>query len=202
MSQDNLQNNEIVIAVTERTVPIIDRGNAIVIETPDQLIEATEILSQVNKAMDQVKAEKEKVLGPLRELANREKARWEPLEALFKPVIERLRTQMSAYQTAALKKKAEDDAKIAARVGEGRGKLKATTAIQKMTDNAVDEKIETSVGGLSFREKKVLKITNAAIVPDIYWIIDEDAVLKAIKEGTLVEGARLETIQVPVNSRK
>ncbi len=201
MSQDNLQNNEIVEVVTNATVPIIDRGNAIVIDSPERLVEATEILSQVNKAMDQVKAEKEKVLGPLRELANREKARWEPLETLFKPVIERLRAQMSAYQTAALKKKAEDDAKIASRVGEGRGKLKATTAIQKMTDNAVDEKIDTAVGGLSFREKKVLKITHPALVPQIFWIIDEDAVMTALKTGTVVPGAEIEIVQVPVNKR-
>jgi len=197
MSKDN----QIVEVVTKSTVPIIERGNAIVIDSPGALIEGTEILSQINKAMDQVKAEKEKVLGPLRELANREKARWEPLETLFKPVIDRIRTQMSAYQTAALKKKAEEDAKIASRVKEGKGNLKVETAIRKMTENAVDEKVETQVGGLSFRESKQLKIVDEKKVPDEYWIIDEKKLLAALKEGTVVPGAEIEIVQVPINKR-
>jgi len=195
------QNNQIVEIVTKATVPIIERGNTIVIDSPEALVEATEILSQVNKAMDQVKAEKDKVLKPLKELADREKARWEPLESLFKPVIDRIRTQMSAYQTAALKKKAEDDAKIASRVGPGKGNLSPETAIRKMTDNAVEEKIDTAVGGLSFRESKQLKIVDEKKVPDEYWVIDEKKLLTALKEGIVVPGAEIEIISIPVNKR-
>lgn len=197
MSEDN----KIVEVVTRTAVPIIERGNSLIIETPENLVEATEILSQINKAMDQVKEEKEKVLGPLKVLADREKARWEPLEKLFKPVIAHLREQMSAYQTAALKKKAEEDAKIAARVAPGRGNLKAETAIQKMEANAVEAKIETTVGGLTFREKKQLKITDITKIPKQYWIVDEDAVLTALKDGTKVPGAEIEIISIPVNKR-
>jgi hypothetical protein len=186
---------------TKEVDPVLSRGLAMSIATPEELTEATEILSQVNKAMDQVKSEKEKVLAPLREAANAEKARWEPLESRFKPVIDRLRGLMGAYQTMVLQKKREEDAKIAARVGDGKGKFKVETAIRKMGENAPEEKIETAVGGLSFREKKQLKITDETKVPKQYWIIDEAAVFEALKAGEVIPGAEIEIVQIPVNKR-
>jgi len=186
---------------TKVSTPLVERGEAIVIDSPDALVEATAILSQINKNLDFIKVSKNTILDPLKIAAKAEKARWEPLESLFKPVVASLRTKLSEYQTMVLKAKAEADAKIAARVKEGKGNLKAETAVRKMEDNAVETKVETAVGGLSFREKKTLKITDEGLVPEKYWIIDEDAVLADLKEGVTVPGAEIEILQVPVNKR-
>ena len=84
----------------------------------------------------------------------------------------------------------------------GRGNLKAGTAIKQMASvEAPEEKVTTDSGGLSFREKKVLKITDEKLIPKQYWIIDEDAVLAALKEGKKVKGAEIQTEMVPVNRR-
>lgn len=187
--------------ITSEVSPILTRGETMEINSPEDLNEAVAILSQANKALDRIKDEKEKVLAPLREAANAEKARWEPLESRFKPVVARLRDLMSKYQTAALAKKKEDDDKIASRVGEGKGKLKVETAIRKMEENTVETKVETAVGGLSFREKKQLKITDETKIPREFLIPDEKAIIEALKAGTAVPGCEIETIQVPINKR-
>ena len=185
----------------ERVNPTLVAGETMEIVTPDDLKAATEVLSQVNKVMDHVKEEKDKVLGPLKLLADTEKARWEPLESRLKPIIARLRGLMSSYQTEALRKKKEEDEKILARTKEGKGNFTPETAIRKMGEIAVDEKVEAESGGLSFREKKVLKITDKAKIPKIYWIVDEDAVFAALKEGVEIEGAEIEIQQTPINRR-
>ena len=191
------------IEVYQKEVPpLVARAQTIEIESAEDMIEATEILSQVNKRLDQMKAEKEKVLAPLREAANAEKARWKPLEDMFTPLVLRLRGLMGNYQTMMLKKQAEEQMKIASRIGDGKGKLKVETAIKKLGEmETVDAKIETEVGGLSFREKKQLKIVDIKLIPEQYWIVDEDAVFTALKEGTDVPGAEIEVVQVPVNKR-
>jgi hypothetical protein len=191
-----------IVEYKETAAPIIERGLSIEIDNQATMAEATEILSQVNKNLDRIKAEKEKVLAPLREAANAEKARWEPLETMFKPVVERLRGLMGAYQTALIAKQKAEQTAIASRVGEGKGKLKPETAIRKLGEiDTVETKVEADSGALSFREKKVLKIVDEKMVPDQYWIIDEDAVMKALKEGTEVPGAEIEIQQIPVNKR-
>lgn len=185
----------------ETVNPTLVAGETMEIVTPQDLVAATEVLSQVNKVMDHVKVEKDKVLGPLKALAETEKARWEPLETRLKPIVARLRALMSSYQTEALRKKKEEDDKILARTKEGKGNFTPETAIRKMGESAVEEKVQAESGGLSFREKKVLKITDKAKIPKIYWIVDEDAVFAALKEGVEIEGAEIEILQTPINRR-
>lgn len=185
----------------ESVNPTLLAGETMVIATPEDLVAATEVLSKVNKVMDHVKVEKDKVLIPLRDLANKEKARWEPIESRLKPIVERLRGMMSAYQTKALADKKIEDDKILNRTGDGKGKFKVETAIRKMGENQVEEKVQAESGGLSFREKKVLKITDKAKIPKIYWVVDEEAVFSALKEGIEIAGAEIEIVQVPINKR-
>ena len=84
----------------------------------------------------------------------------------------------------------------------GSGNLKAGTAIKQMANiDSPEEKVTAQSGGLSFREKKVLKITDEKLIPKQYWIIDEDAVLAALKEGKKVKGADITIEMTPVNKR-
>lgn len=190
-----------IARIEEQSNQMVERGKSIVIDSAETMQEATEILSQANKAYDAMKAKKDEVMRPILDAAAAERKRWKPLEDMFKEVIAHVRDEMSRYQTEQLKKKQEEDAKIAARVGSGKGKLKPETAIKKMEENHVDEKVETGSGQVSFKEKKQLKIVDAKKVPQEYWVIDEDAVFEALKEGKVVPGAEIEIIQVPINRR-
>ncbi len=191
-----------VVEFEKVSTPILDRAAAIEIKTEEDVAEATELLSQMNKTVDKVKAEKDLILGPLKEAAKVEKARWEPLESLFKPQILAIRAKLSDYMTKKRQAEAAEEAKIAARAKAGKGNLKPETAIRKMGEiEKAPEKVQAESGGLSFRDKKVLKITDESKIPKMYWIVDETAVFEALKEGTKVTGAEIEIVQTVVNKR-
>lgn len=191
-----------IVTFTKETNPIIVKAEKLFITSSDEMKEATATLSLINQRLDAIKAEKDKVLKPLKAAADAEKARWKPMEDMLSPLVDRIRGLMAAYQTAEVKRKKEEEAKIAARIGEGKGKLKIDTAIRQMSEvETVEEKVATDEGSLSFRVTKTLKITHASAIPDIFWVIDEKLLLDTLKLGTIVPGAEIEEIQVPINRR-
>lgn len=191
-----------IVAFEQEVAPIIDRASGLVVNTQADVEVAVEVLSRLNKNLDAIEAEKDKVLLPLKEAMKAEKARWKPLEDMFGDAVSRIRGLLSAFQTAQVKLAKEEEEKILARTKEGKGNFTAETAIRKLGDIETPvAKVAVASGGLSFRESKVLKITNIKLIPDAYWIVDEGAVLTALKEGKVVPGAEIEVIQVPVNKR-
>jgi hypothetical protein len=192
-----------VSVVGKKVSPMIEAAEKITAITTDaEVVEATEVLSKLNKALDMVTEEKEKITKPLNEALKNERARWKPMEIVFEGAVARLRALLSKYQTDKVKKQREEEAKIMNRVGEGKGHIKAETAIRKLGEVEVPlAKVETNSGSLAFREDKVLKITDEKLVPDKYWIIDEKLLLADLKKGETVPGAEIELIQTPVNRR-
>lgn len=197
MKEDNT-----IVQYQKEVTPIIKQAETLTVTNAEEVKEATEVLSRLNKSIDSMEAEKDKVLGPLKEAAKAEKARWKPLEDMFGGAVDRIRGLLSSYQTEQMRIKRAEEAKVLARMGEGKGKFKAETVIRKLGEvTAPEAKVEVESGGLSFRESKQLKITDESKVPDEYWVIDEKKLLDALKEGKVVEGAEIEIIQVPVNKR-
>ncbi len=146
--------------------------------------------------------EKEKVTKPLNQALKAERARWKPLEDMYTEAIEALRTTMTIYQTELVRVQKEEQAKIAARVGEGRGHLKVETAVKKLSEVATPEKeVSTNAGLVQFREVKVLKIVDLDMISREYFDLNESRLLTDLKAGIVVPGAEIETKQVPANYR-
>ncbi len=191
-----------VSVIVKKLTPIAERAQNIEIKDEKSMKEAVEVLSELNKVNDKIVSKKEEYTKPLNELLKKFRATWKPLETMYTEAIESVREKMTIYQTEQVRLQKEESAKIAARVGEGKGHFKIETAVTKLAEVKVPEKeIATSSGLVQFREVKVLKITNRDLIPLGYLIVDEAAVLKALKLGTTVPGAELETKQVPANYR-
>lgn len=190
------------LAIKKEISPIVETATKCKIETKEHLIKATEILSQLNSFLDQITEEKEKITKPLNEALKQERLRWKPIETECEEVINSLRSKMSSFQTKMVKDQKEGQEKIAARVGEGKGKLKIETAIKKMGEikNPLST-IETEFGGLKFRTDKKLKITDELLIPREYLIPNEALILKSLKEGKNVSECEIEEIQTPINNR-
>jgi hypothetical protein len=191
-----------IVEYKKEVSPIIKQAETLTVTNAEEVKEATEVLSRLNKSLDAIEAEKDKVLGPLKEAAKAEKARWKPLEDMFDGAVSRIRGLLSTYQTEQMRIKREEEAKVLARVGEGKGKFKVETVIRKLGEIVTPEaRVEVESGGLTFRKSKTLKITDASKVPDEYWVIDEKKLLDALKDGKVVEGAEITVVQIPVNRR-
>ena len=188
--------------IKKQIIPVIEDALTLKIKSQADLVTATEILSKLNKFVDKVTEEKEKVTRPLNEALKAERARWKPIENQYTEAIETVRKLMTDYQTNLVKQQKEEEMKIAARIGEGKGKLRIETAVKKLDAITKAEKEYAKTEGLvQFAEQKVLKITDLSLIPRQYLIVDEKAVLEALKAGQSVPGAELDTIQVPRNYR-
>lgn len=182
--------------------PIIEETQKMIIEDAVGMKAAVELLSRLNQFNDRIVEEKEKITVPLEQALKAERARWKPIEAEIKPAIDIVRGKMSDYQTAEIKRARDEEARIAARVGEGKGKLKVETAVKKFSEiERADKKVATDAGMVKFREDKKLKIMDESLIPREYLIVDERKVLADLKAGKSVMGAILETVQTPVNFR-
>lgn len=198
MSEQDTQ----LVEYQEKSSLLVERGNTIEITDASGMEEATEILSRANKGLDAIKAEKDKVMRPLLDATAAERKRWKPLEDVLGGVVSRIRGLMGIYQTLLKREEEEKKAKIASRVGEGRGQLKAETAINQMDNVEVAEKkIVAESGGVSFRDKQELKVTHLTKIPLAYFDLNESRVLAALKDGVIVPGAQIEVVQIPINKR-
>ena len=191
-----------IVAFEQEVSPIIQKASELSIESQEDVAEAVEVLSRLNKSLDAIEAEKDKVLGPLKEAAKAEKARWKPLEDMFGDAVSRIRGLLSAFQTAQVKAAKEEEEKILARTKEGKGNFTAETAIKKLGEIETPvEKVAVASGGLSFRESKVLKIVDVDLIPRSLMVPDEKVIMANLKEGIEVPGCLIEVVQIPVNKR-
>lgn len=195
------QDKEITTIQSELS-PIITKAKAIIVTDHKSMEKASLMLSELNKQNDRIDEEKQKVLAPLNQARTAEINRWKPIITTLEVAIDSLRTTISRYQTDETRRVRAEEAKIALRVGDGKGKLQVETAVRKI--EAIDtpeEKISTDAGVVKFREDKILKITNTELIPKAYWIVDEKKLLADLKAGATIAGAELDIQMVPVNFR-
>lgn len=191
------------ITLKEDAQSAFSDAKSLTIKDTKSMTEGTDLLSYLNKKLDAVTIEKEKVTKPLNEALKAERGRWKPIETILEEAIGSLRRKMSVYQTEQIRKQKEEEAKIAARIGEGKGKLKVETAVRQMEEiDRPDAKIQTDRGSVSFRTDKILKIVDATKIPRNFLLPDEKLILMHLKNGNVVPGCEIEEVQTPINSRK
>lgn len=189
------------ITIKKEIDPIVTKATDLII-TDKTMPEAVTILSETNKLLTKITKEKETITKPLNEALKVERARWKPLEDNLNLIISTIRKKMSDYQTAMIKKQKEDEAKIANRVGEGRGKLKIETAINKIENlDKPEVLVSTEAGSVKFRTTYQLEITDESLIPRQYLTINERLLTNDLKNGHTIPGASLRERQVPINYR-
>jgi len=192
------------VAIYEKKVsPLAQEADALVIKSPEDMTRATELLSKLNKTMDGVEEEEDKIVGPLKATIKVEQGRWKPFKDALKPAIDSLRKRMGAYQLAEDEKAAAKKAKIAERVGSGKGKLKLETAIEQADAvEGPESKIATENGSVGFRKDRKCEIIDATLVPREYCLPDLVSIRAAMKNGIEgLPGVRYFDEMVPINKR-
>lgn len=191
------------IAIIEKEVsPIVQKAEDLKVKDSKSMEQATKMLSELNQQKDRITAEKEKITKPLNEALSAERKRWKPIENVLETAIGFLRNSISDYQTAETKRAREEEAKIAARTGEGKGKIKVETAVAKIGQiEKPKDKVVSEAGMVNFREDKILKIMDETMIPREYLIPDEKKILADLKAGKKVKGCELDIKLVPINYR-
>jgi len=191
------------VAIYEKKVsPLAQEADALVIKSPEDMTRATELLSKLNKTMDGVEEEEDKIVGPLKATIKVEQGRWKPFKDALKPAIDSLRKRMGAYQLAEDEKAAAKKAKIAERVGPGKGKLKLETAIEQADAvEGPESKIKTNDGSVGFRKDRKFEVVDITKLPWEFLLPNEVAIRKELKDGRELPGVRYFDEMVPINKR-
>jgi hypothetical protein len=191
------------VAVVEKKVsPLVAKAEAFEITGPKDMEGAATLLSQMNKANDLIKEEKDKTYKPAYATVVAIRKQWKPLEDMFETGIQGLRRKISAYQTEAKRIADAEAAKIAARVAPGKGNLSPETALKKMDEiDEPEQVIATDAGLLKFRTEPRFEVMDVSKLPAEYLLANEPAIRKAMKDGIELPGVRYYEEQVPVNIR-
>lgn len=200
-----LQPQSLLPVIEKEIHPIIANSQSLSITTEEDKAKASSILASLALKRSLLKEDKENITKPILTSLNAIRAKYKPLEDILDDSIDLIRQKMSEYQTKALKQAELEKDKIINRMGEGRGKLSVNKAIEKLNDitnlSPVNS-VVTDNGSVSFRTDTVLKIIDIKKIPIEYYDLNETKLLKALKAGTVVEGAELEKVQTVVTKTK
>ena len=186
--------------IVETILPAIPKLEAIKIKDAASMEKATEYMSKANKFLDALKKDREAITKPINDSLKAIRAKYKPTEDKLTAIVANIRTQMTVYQTEQLRLQAEEERKITDMIE--KGTLTMETAIKKIENiETPANKTTTDLGSVSFRATPRLKIIDEKLIPREYLIINEDAIMGALKANITVPGAEIEIIQVPVNRR-
>ena len=188
---------------TTITVPKeVSTALSLVIKNADDMVEASAMRESLKKRLKEITAKKDEVLKPLLEATKAERARWKPAEDKINEALDTLDTIMSKYQTEQRKLEQAKEEAIANRIGEGKGKLSAEKAVEKLgTMKRVDNKVASNAGATAFVTTPLCELENINLVPMEYHEVDMVKIRQLMKAGVKVAGIRYWSEERPRSSR-
>lgn len=161
---------------------------------------ASELLSKANTHAKEIKKDKESLTKPLNAVLLKIRKKYKPVETELEKAIKHLRKEIGAYQTRKEEEAEDEKAKIAGRVGQGKGKLKIETAAKQIANvDSPDKKVETESGSISFRDDYEITVVDIREIPEQFLSVDEAGIKKALKAGGTVAGISAKKIKIPIN---
>lgn len=189
-------------SIQKSIAPIVTTAASITIVSPQHMTDATELLSLVNKNIDRIEEEREKVTKPLNAALKAENARWKPMRTSLEEARDTIRSKMSLYQTKQKAIADKEAAAIAARIKPGKGNLSPETGVQKIAElDSPTQEVTTDSGSVTFITVKHFEIIALDKLPNDYKLPNETAIRQAMKEGIELPGVRYYETQEPRNSR-
>lgn len=174
------------VAIVEKKLsPVNVAAEKLVVKDEKTKVEATTMLSELNKIGDLMKEKKAKVYDPAWATVVAIRAEWKPKEDMLAAAIALVRGKMTKYQTEQVRLAREEEAKIAARVGEGKGKLKVDTAVRQMENiDRPSDTVSTASGAVEFVDTPVVDIEPLRNIQLINF--PGDSLQQCIKAGLIV----------------
>lgn len=191
-----------IAVIEKKLLPTLKEVESLVVTDEKSEREAATLLSKLNLVGDSMKEKKAEIYDPAWATVVAIRAAWKPREDMLANAITIVRAKMNKYRTDAKAKADEEAAKIAARVGEGKGKLKVETAVKQM--EAIEQPtgaVATSAGVVKYKTVPKFEVVSLKELPIKYHLANEVEIRKAMLAGIKLEGVRYFEEQVPVNIR-
>lgn len=188
------------ITIVEQISPIVAEAKALKIKSPEDMENAVELLSRLNKENDRIVKDEKELTNPINEALKKIREKYRPAKDILSQAITIARRTISDYQTKEDAKAESKKEAIALKAAEG--KMGGETAIRKMDEvNTPEAKVATAHGSVSFREDEKFEVTDHTKLPWEYLIPDEVAIRKAMKANLHLPGVRYWKEKTPINKR-
>lgn len=171
-------------------------ATALTITGPADMEKATELLGSIKKMQKHLKTQETDAKKPYADLVKNIIAAFKPVNHQLSAAEDIIKDKVIKFRRAEAIKAEEQKAKLEARVGEGKGKLKVQTAINKIADvdaNKSAAHTNTGTSSMTVRMVKKLNITDEALIPREFLVVDTAKVRASafkihdlIKEGVTV----------------
>lgn len=194
---------DLIPLLKKETAPVVKLAENLQVMDEESKTKAATMLNNLKDVQKRVVSYKEAKTKPLNQALKVIRDETREIEGALTTAIETTRSKLNAYQTEQKRiadKKAED---IAARVGEGKGKFTAETAVRKIDElDKPSQSVATGAGEVKFRNVKKLVITDRQLM--LRWLaenkpdmleVSERAVLDLLKVNMPVLGAHIEEVQ-------
>jgi hypothetical protein len=200
-------NNQMTL-IEKSTMDAVSQAQALVVATPAAYVQAAETRKAIKALLNQIDLTFDPVIKAAH-LAHKEavaakKKHQEPLEQADRIIgqkrmaydaeQERIRREKEAALQALAQKQAEDEALAQAEMAEAAGATEEAEAILSEPVVAAPVFVPSSVPvvqGAVVRQNWKARVVNPALVPDEYWVIDEQklgALARALKGAGKVPG--------------
>jgi hypothetical protein len=172
-------------------------ANELTITSAADVEAAVDTLGSIKKMQKHLKTQEDGAKKPYQELVKGIIAAFKKPQTDLAAAETTIKGKISKFRAEEARKAEEKKAKIEARVGEGKGKLKVQTAINQISDveqNKSAAHVDTGNSKMTVRMIKKLRITDEALIPREFLVVDSTKVRQSAfkifdlkKEGVAVE---------------
>ena len=185
----------------ETAIILPDEANTVItIKTPEDMPRAVSILSTLNKYLDKLIEDREKITRPINLALKEIRSKYKPFETKLENKIAEIRQEMTQFQTRQIAIQAKKEQDLADKVVSGQISIeKAAEKISKMPE--VITNTETPEGSIKFKGVKKFEVTSLQDLPLEYHLANEVKIRAEMTAGKELPGVRYYVEQVPYNSR-
>ncbi len=191
-----------VQVIEKKLSPIMAAVEKLEVKDEKSENQATEMLSQLNAVGDAMADKKAKVYDPAWATVVAIRAEWKPKETILEGAIKLIRSKMTKYRTAVQAEADAEEARIAARVKEGKGNLSVESAVRQI--EAIDKPVATvttGAGVVKYKPVPCFEVMDVTLLPAEFILPNEVLIRKAMNEGKEISGVRYFIEQRPINTR-
>lgn len=183
------EDKELAIVKTQAT-KALTAANALIVESDEDLSKAAELLAKVKTVGKMIKLRKELITKPLMTALNSARELFKGIETSHDNAEQIIKNKILSYQSKVEKERQLVAEKIAARVE--KGTMRTDTAVKKMENlPEVQTKTATTMGTVSTRIIKKVRIVDESLLPREYLTPDNVKINKAALSGVAIPGVEV-----------
>ena len=174
----------------------VNRANDVIIDSPESLASATDILKAIKDAGKVVKTRKEEITKPLNDALKSARDLFRPIEADLATGERIIKDKMLDYTNEVEAKRAAEAAKLEARVE--KGTMRTDTAMRKMDEiETVDSQVKGDNGSVQFRTVRNIRVVDPQKIP-LKYLMNEKviAAISAAVRTDVLNGTKVDGVEI------